>query len=78
MYIDGNLVSLLTEELTALVQGKYNTVTCHQCNGKGWVWVDGIAGMEVAFVDPSRDPDDFYMHYCTECSELGYFIVFRG
>lgn len=62
---------LSTGELRALIQGKFDFRLCLECGGKGWVWVDGIAGEVISGPDPQRDESDFYKDECESCDGLG-------
>lgn len=58
-----------TDQIRKLINGKFTFYKCTNCDGKGWVWVDGIACVEVAFLDPNRDSDEYYQDVCYECED---------
>ena len=64
------------EEIKLLIKGKVSIVRCWECNGSGWVWVDGDNGNVVPAIDEERE-DDFYQDGCHECDNLGFFINFE-
>lgn len=60
-----------TEELRALIQGKYKFHNCLECLGKGKVLVDGIHGIVVSHIPKDADKDDYYQDTCEDCNGLG-------
>lgn len=64
------------DEVKALVNGKFTTRKCTDCEGKGWFWVHEDGTQRNPTADESQD--DFYEHPCgeDECNGLGFNIVF--
>jgi hypothetical protein len=65
---------LYTNELRALIQGKFEFRTCLECGGKGRVLVDGVEGIVVQA--PTMNDDRYYEDICDECEGLGGFLRF--
>lgn len=68
---------LNTEELRALIQGKYSFHNCLECGGTGKVLVDGDKGIVVKAPHPDADPEIYYEDECYECDSLGGRIVWK-
>jgi len=62
------------EELRNLVQGKFTFRNCLDCNSKGWVLVDGVAGLVVESIAVGDNPSNYYQGTCDECNGLGGFL----
>ena len=73
------MIALTTEQYQKLVNGRFKSFKCTQCDGKGWYWVheDGTKR------DPnsSESHDDFYEHPCNfdenDCDGVGFRVVYE-
>ncbi len=73
-------VTLSKDELKKLINGKFKTFKCINCEGRGWYWVDDMGTMRCPGKDDSVD--SFYRHPCKDlydgdCGGVGFRVVFE-
>jgi len=61
-------------EVRNLIQGKFDFRKCLECDGRGWVWVDGDIGETVAGPQETEDKQRYYRDCCDFCEGLGGYL----